>query len=256
LTPPWFWRDLPIMQWTDEAVVLGTRRYGENASLLELMTRRHGRHLGLVRGGRSKRLVAVLQAGNLVEATWYARLDEHLGTYTVEGTDLRAARLIASAAALYGINWAAGLLRLLPERDPHEALFETMIVLLDHLEMPALLGALMARVELALLGELGFGLDLTRCAATGSTEDLIYVSPKSGRAVSRSAGEPYKERMLALPAFLGGRQPEGRKASDIEVAAGLELTGFFLKRDLYGPRGLAMPEARAAFLRLTFASSE
>jgi DNA repair protein RecO (recombination protein O) len=241
------------MQWTDEAIVLGTRRHGENGSLLELMTRRHGRHLGLVRGGHGKRLVAVLQAGNTVEATWYARLDEHLGTYTIEGTDLRAARMIDSAPALYGINWAAGLLRMLAERDPHEALFETLNVLLAHLDQPTLLSPLMARFELALLGELGFGLDLGRCAATGATHDLIYVSPKSGRAVCRVAGEPYKDRMLALPAFLGAERLEGAETSDIEIAAGLELTGFFLKRDVFEPRGLQLPEARAAFLRLKLA---
>jgi DNA repair protein RecO (recombination protein O) len=240
------------MQWTDEAIVLGARRHGENASLLELMTRRHGRHLGLVRGGRSKRMVAVLQPGNTVEATWYARLDEHLGTYTVEGADLRAARLIGSAPALYGINWAAGLLRMLAERDPHEALFETLDVLLAHLDEPALLRPLMARFELALLGELGFGLDLDSCAATGATQDLIYVSPESGRAVCRAAGEPYKHRLLALPAFLGAERLDGAETSAAEIAAGQELTGYFLKRDVFEPRGLQLPEARAAFLRLNW----
>ncbi len=190
------------MQWTDEAIVLGARRHGESSSVVELMTRRHGRHMGLVRGGRGKKLAGVLQPGNSVEATWYARLDEHLGTYTIEATELRAARMIESAPALYCINWAAALLRLVPERDPHEALFETLHVILAHLGETKLVAALMVRFELALLGELGFGLDLSACAATGATQDLIYVSPKSGRAVSRLAGEPYKDRLLVLPHFL------------------------------------------------------
>ncbi len=238
------------MQWTDEAVVLGIRRHGESGSIAELMTRRHGRHLGLVRGGRGKRLAGVLQPGNSVEATWQARLDEHLGSYTVEPLELRAARLIGSAPALYCIGWLAALLRLVPERDPHEALYETLAIILAHLGEPGIVAALMVRFELALLGELGFGLDLSACAATGATQDLIYVSPKSGRAVSRAAGEPYKDRLLALPGFLAEGRLEGAEPTPEDVATGLALTTFFLKRDVIEPRGLDMPEARAAFLRL------
>ncbi|MBV9633618.1 MAG: DNA repair protein RecO, partial [Methylobacteriaceae bacterium] len=178
------------MQWRDEGVIIGVKRHGETSVIVELMTRDHGRHLGLVRGGRSRRLQGILQPANSVEATWRARLDEHLGTYTVEGTVLRAAEVMTSACALDGINLIAALLRLLPERDPHLALYEALAVIVDQLTDLGVAPALMVRFELGILGELGFGLDLTRCAATGSSADLVFVSPKSGRAVSLAASEP------------------------------------------------------------------
>src|SRR4028119_518659 len=156
------------MQWTDEGVVLGVRKHGETGVILEVMTSGHGRHLGLVHGGRSKTLQPVLQPGNTVHATWRARLDEHLGTYQVESKDQRAARFIASPLALYGLATLAALLRFLPERDPHRALYETLTVLVEHLDDPDLAPALFVRFELAILAELGFGLDLSRCAATST----------------------------------------------------------------------------------------
>lgn len=242
------------MQWTDEAIVLGNRRYGESASLLEVMTPAHGRHMGLVRGGRGKRLSAVLQPGNSLQVTWQARLDEQLGTFTVEGGTLRAGALMGSACALHALGWVAALLRLLPERDPHEGLYAALAVVLDHADQPAVLGAVMARFELALLGELGFGLDLAHCAATGATQDLVYVSPKSGRAVSREAGAPWQDRLLPLPAFLGEARLAGATPAPQDIRAALALTGFFLDRDVFGPRGIAMPEGRAGYLRLAPAS--
>src|SRR5918911_2083159 len=133
------------MQWSDDGLVLGARRHGETSVILELMTREHGRHLGLVHGGRSRRLQPVLQPGNTVQALWRARLDEHLGTYAVEGEDLRSARLIGSPLALYGVATMAALLRLLPERDPHPGLFEAAAVLLDHLDDPAVAPGLFVR---------------------------------------------------------------------------------------------------------------
>src|SRR5215207_11395935 len=166
------------MNWSNDGLVLGVRRHGESGVILELMTRDHGRHLGLVHGGRSKTLQPVLQPGNTVHATWRARLDEHLGAYQVEGLDLRAARLMGSSMALYGLATLAHLLRYFPERDPHFALFETLTVLVDHLDDPDLAPALFVRFELAILAEFGFGLDLSSCAATGSPNDLTYVSPK------------------------------------------------------------------------------
>ena len=189
------------MQWTDEGIVLGTRRHGETSLILELMTEGHGRHLGLVRGGRSRRLQPMLQPGNTVRATWRARLDEHLGNYTVEATTLRAARLIESAVGLYGVQALASLIRLLPERDPHAQIFTALAGVLDWLDDPVVAGALIVRFELRMLEELGFGLDLERCAATGTNDDLAYVSPKTGRAVSRSAGEPYHDRLLVAAAL-------------------------------------------------------
>jgi DNA repair protein RecO (recombination protein O) len=237
------------MQWSDDGVIIGTRRHGETSLIVELMTRGHGRHLGLVRGGRSRRLQPVLQPGNSVAANWRARLDEHLGNYTLEPTTNRAARLIEGAAGLYGIHALAALLRLLPERDPHEGLYEGLSAMLDWLGDPILAGALIVRFELKILDELGFGLDLTRCAATGATTDLIYVSPKTGRAVSREAGVSLHDRLLKLPAFLLAPASAAAPAP-AEVLEGFTLTGYFLSRHVFEPRGIAPPEARARFIAL------
>ena len=234
------------MEGHDEGIVLGTRKHGETSAILEVMTRAHGRHLGLVRGGRSRRMQPLLQAGNRVEIVWRARLDEHLGLYQVEALELHAARLFDSACAVYGLQTIAAHLRLLPERDPHENLYETLALLLAHLDEPASAGELVVRFELLVLDELGFGLDLSRCAATGGRDDLAFVSPKSGRAVSREAGSPWADRMLALPAFL--RRGSGLRADLPAMEDGFRLTGFFLARHVYEPRGLDAPEARAGFL--------
>ena len=233
------------MEWSDEGIILGVRRHGETSAIVELMTPGHGRHLGLVRGGISRRMKPYLQPGNSVRANWRARLDDHLGNYTIEGTVLRADRLMASAPASYCMQTLAALLRLLPERDPHIALYEALCLIADHLDEPSIVAPLLVRFELQLLAELGFGLDLAECAATGGEEELIYVSPKSGRAVSRSAGEPWKGRLLRLPPFLNGGSAQ---ASVADVAAAFELTEYFLMRRVFQPRGLSLPEARAAFL--------
>lgn len=237
------------MQWTDEGVILGTRRHGETSLIVELMTLAHGRHLGLVRGGRSRRQQPVLQPGNSVLATWRARLDEHLGNYTVEATKLRAAQLMEGAVGLYALQMIAGLVRLLPERDPHQDLYRGIVALLDFLDEPFSAGVFLVRLEARMLEELGFGLDLERCAATGTTGELVYVSPKTGRAVSRAAGEPYNDRLLALPRFMvESGEAELPEAED--VRAGFRLTGYFLARHVYEPRGLAPPEARVRFIAL------
>ncbi|OQM73537.1 DNA repair protein RecO [Manganibacter manganicus] len=234
------------MEWRDEGIILGTRRHGETSVILETMTRAHGRHLGLVRGGRSRRQQPVLQPGNRVDLVWHARLDEHLGTFQVEALEMNAARLMDSAAAIHGLQLAAAHLRLLPERDAHEGLYETLGIILSHLDDIDAAGELMARFELFVLDELGFGLDLSQCAATGGRTDLVYVSPKSGRAVSRDAGAPWHERMLALPAFLHGGV--GLRADPAALADAFRLTGFFLARHVYEPRGMEEPGARAGFL--------
>jgi DNA repair protein RecO (recombination protein O) len=237
------------MQWNDEGIIIGTRRHGETSLIVELMTAAHGRHLGLVRGGRSRRVQPLLQPGNSVTATWRARLDAHLGHYTIEGTTERAARLIEGAAGLYGIQVLAGLLRLLPERDSHPRLYDALAAIIDYLDDPLVAGDLIVRFELKLLDDLGFGLDLTQCAATGSNDDLAYVSPRTGRAVSRSAGEPYRDKLLPLPAFL--LEPPSESHPDAaEVTAAFHLTGYFLARHVYEPRGLEPSDARAAFLGL------
>lgn len=233
------------MQWTDEGIVLGVKRHGEAGAILDLMTRAHGRHLGMVRGGTGSRLKPILQPGNTVSATWRARLDEHLGHYTIEPLNLRASAYFAAPHAIYGLTHLTALMRLLPERDPHESLYDLFDGMLAHLDEARVIAPLVVRFELQLLSELGFGLDLGQCVATGTTEELNYVSPKSGRAVSRAAGEPYADRMLRLPAFLreADAAPEGR-----DLADGFKLTGFFLNRYVLEPRGLALGDERAHFI--------
>jgi DNA repair protein RecO (recombination protein O) len=234
------------MQWSDEGIVLGVKRHGEANAILELMTRAHGRHLGLVRGGAGSRLRPVLQPGNRLICTWRARLDEHLGHYVVEALDQRAASFLPLPHALYGMTHIAALCRLLPERDPHAhvhgALEEVLATLTDRRGA----GASVVRFELMMLAELGFGLDLATCAASGRADDLIYVSPKSGRAVSREAGEPWKDKLLALPAFL--RDVDADEPPPQDVADGFALTGFFLLRHVLEPRGQGFAEARASLI--------
>src|SRR5262245_5341299 len=183
------------------------------------MTREHGRHLGLVRGGAGTRLKPVLQPGNSLAATWRARLDEHLGYYTVEGLELRAASFLGVAHAVYGVTHLAALCRLLPERDPHEQVFEALDLALARLGDPAEVAVLVARFELQLLAELGFGLDLSACAATGELADLVYVSPKSGRAVSRAAGAAWRDRLLRCPPSWARRRGRRRPRPRISPPA-------------------------------------
>jgi DNA repair protein RecO (recombination protein O) len=254
------------MEWRDEGLIIGVRKYGETSVIVEAMTRAHGRHLGLVKGGRSRRMQPFLQAGNSAEFVWRARLDEHLGAFAVEPTRLRTARLMASAEALHAIGLVGALLRLIAERDPHPELYEAAILIADHIEDERL-PALMVRLEVEILSEAGFRLDLSRCASTGDTHDLAYVSPKSGRAVSSVAGAPYRSRLLPLPAFL--RQdylcdeilhdeilsdeplPDDLKRKNpppCDIRDGFRLTEFFLNRDVFAPRGQRLPEARSAYL--------
>ena len=234
------------MEWRDEGIILGTRRHGETSAILELMTREHGRHLGLVRGGRSRRMRPLLQAGNRVDVIWRARIDEHLGLMQVEPVSFAAARLIDQPVALYGLQLAAAHLRLLPERDPHRGLFEVLTVILEHCDDPLVAGELLLRFELTMLEELGFGLDLKRCAASGSDENLAYVSPKSGRAVSRDAGAPWADKLLEMPFFVS--RPTIRATSLAEVVTAFRLTGFFFQRHIWEPRALRSPDARDGFL--------
>lgn len=233
------------MDWQDDGIILGTRRLGETSVIAELMTRDHGRHQGLVKGGRSARLQPLLQTGNQVSVIWRARLDEHLGLYTMEPVAFSAARLMESQMALNGMQLLAAHLRLLPDRDPHPALFDALAAMIAHFDDAHLSAELMARFELRLLEELGFGLDLSECAATGATEDLIYVSPKSGRAVSKEAGRPWADRLLALPAFLEDRP--GCGLDPVSAQEAWKLSGYFLDRDVWTPRGIKPPETRAAF---------
>jgi DNA repair protein RecO (recombination protein O) len=235
------------MEWTDDGIVLGVRRHGESSAIVELLTRAHGRHLGLVRGGAGSRMRPLLQPGNSVHAIWRARLDEHLGTYAIEGTRLRAATLLGASHAAYGVTHLAALARLLPERDPHEDIYDMLDRTLDDFDDAGGAAVHVVRFELTMLAELGFGLDLENCAATGETTDLIYVSPKSGGAVSRAAGEPWRDRLMRLPPFLReGEQLNGWSEQDLQD--GFQLTGRFLLRHVLEPRGQGHSDARDGFI--------
>ena len=233
------------MEWRDQGLIIGVRRHGETSAIVELFTPQRGRHLGLVRGGRSRRMQPLLQLGNSVDVHWYARLDEHLGTFTLEITRSRAALLMESAVGLHGIQWLSHLLRLSSEREPHSVLYDTALLIADHLHQPEICPALMARFELGFLSELGFGLSLDECAVTGCNDELNFVSPKTGRAVCDEAAAPYKDRLLPLPKFLCHAAMPTDKQS---LTDAFSLTGFFLDRNIFDPRGQAMPDSRAGFI--------
>lgn len=243
------------MEWNDKGVILGVKRHGETSAILEVMTNAHGRCMGLVRGGRSSRLRAILQIGNSVDLIWRARLEEHLGTFQVEGENLRAANLMEQQLGIHGVQTIAAHLRLLPERDPHKGLYQAAQVILDNLDDPHTAGRLLIKFELALLDELGFGLDLSECAATGSKDNLIWVSPKSGRAVSRAAGLPYEKQLLALPDFLIEQtatqppQTKDEKSLSWHLEKGFNLSFHFLDRHCYVPRAIAPPQEREGLIK-------
>lgn len=243
------------MEWRDEGLVVGARKYGESSVILELMTRAHGRHFGLLRGSRSSRgRGGAPQQGDLVVALWRARLEGHMGAYAIEPTKSRAARLIDHAFALHGAAYLSVLLRLLPERDPHENLFLLADELAEAMTDRARAAPLLARFELAILAALGFGLDLDACALTGARDDLAFISPRTGRAASRVAGAPWADRLFAYPRFL---QEEAFAPPDAQaLAAAFKITAHFLTRDVFEPRGAAMPPPRASFLSLAVGGDE
>ncbi|MEO1329459.1 MAG: DNA repair protein RecO [Pseudomonadota bacterium] len=230
------------MDWRDEGALLAARPHGENAAIIEVLTETRGRCVGLVRGGASGKRAGMLQPGAQLSVAWRGRLETHLGFFTVEPIRSRAGRLLDDPDALAALASVCGLLSaFLPEREAQPALYGPTLALLDALETPEIWPTVYAHWELLLLETLGFGLDLSSCAATGTTQELIYVSPKSGRAVSRAAGAPYAERMLALPAFL--RLGESCDAQGFAEA--LALSGHFLERWAATEHGLAeTPSAR------------
>lgn len=243
------------MEWQDRAVILGTRGHSETSVIVELFTRDHGRHLGLVRGGASRRQRPSLQIGNLVAAEWRARLAEHLGTLKIEIITPHAAKIMDDRAALAGLGALCALTTWLPERDPHPGLYDAFTLILDHLPNESVWPGLLVRWELELLNELGFGLDLTKCAGTGTRHDLAYVSPKSGRAVSLDAGKPYKDKLLRLPSFLLGLEQSGAETGTSDIVDGFTLTGYFLQRYVAEPRGLQLPNARARAIQYLVSQS-
>ncbi|WP_412552519.1 DNA repair protein RecO [Shimia sp. MIT1388] len=235
------------MDWRDQGFVLNTRKHGETSVILEVFTAEHGRHAGVVRGGVSRKMTPILQPGGQLDLSWRARLADHIGSFTVEPLRSRAA-VLSDRFALAGLNTVTALLAFcLPDREPHPALYQQSTQLLDLLGQNELWPLAYLRWEMALLTELGYGLDLTECAVTGSTDNLIYVSPKSGRAVSARGAGDWADRLLPLPPTLRG---EG-DAPDEEVLQALRTTGYFLSDKLAPDLGAKpLPEARARFIDL------
>jgi len=232
------------MDWTDDGIVLAARRHGESSLVLSVLTHGHGRHAGRVRGGAGKRGRAVYEPGNRLSVTWKARLAEHLGNFTCEPLSADAARLLDDAGRLAALTAACALVEAaLPEREPHPGAFDALAGLIGVLGAPGYEAAY-ARWELGLLTELGFGLDLARCAATGRSDALAYVSPRSGRAVSADAAEPYRDRLLRLPRFL----IEDGPADTPDLLDGLRLTGHFLAVHVFAARPGGVPAARGRLL--------
>jgi DNA repair protein RecO (recombination protein O) len=229
------------MQWRDTGFVITTRRHGESALIVELLTRDHGRHAGLVRGGQSPKARGILQPGNEVAATWRGRLDEHLGTIGCELVRAHAARFLDDPGRLAGLTSAAALVgAALPEREPHADVFVSFARLIEALDSAVDWSVQYVRWEQDLLGALGFALDLSRCAVSGGTSDLAYVSPRTGRAVSGAAGLPYHDKLLRLPEFLWRDSP----ADETQLVLGMTLTGHFLAHHVFAPQGRTLPSAR------------
>ena len=229
-----------MIEWSEEGFLVALRPHGEDAAIIQVLTRERGRAAGLVRGGQGRRLSGILQLGNRLEASWKARLADQLGSFQVELQQANAARFLSSPDRLSALSAACAVIeQALPEREAHPRCFSGFEVLLDALE-----GDHWAEVyvqwELAVLADLGFGLDLSSCAVTGETENLAFVSPRSGRAVTREAAGPYKERLLPLPGFLAGRGGGGPE----EIAEGMALSGFFLESNIFHPQDKPLPAAR------------
>ncbi|MHA1113432.1 MAG: DNA repair protein RecO [Alphaproteobacteria bacterium] len=236
------------MDWSDRGIVLSARKHGESAAIVSLLTHAHGRHGGLVRGGAGRRARGLYQPGNLLTANWRARLPEHLGGYSCELERAWAADFLDDPPRLAGLAAVCALVdAALPEREPHPRLFDALSALIEARDAPGW-AAIQVHWELTLLADLGFGLELGVCAATGTTDDLAYVSPRSGRAVSRAAGRPYRDKLLVLPAFLM-EAPVASVAPPIEdIFAGLRLTGYFLERFVFAPLERRLPPARTRYI--------
>jgi len=235
------------MEWTDRAIMLGARRQGEGSLILSLLTQQHGRHKGLVRGGAKSRQRGLYEPGNIVTAAWHARLAEHLGLLQIEPGQFLAATLLDDPLRLACLEAAVALAEAgLPERSPYPGIFDGLEALLQRLGADDGYAAEHLRWELRVLADLGYGLDLATCAVTGVTENLAWVSPRTGRAVSAAAGEAYRDRLLVLPRLLGGLGGGGSDLADL--LDGLRLTGSFLDRSLFAPQGHGLPETRLRYL--------
>ena len=236
------------MEWRDQGILLSTRRHGETSAIIEVFTPEHGRHAGVVRGGTSRKIAPHLQPGAQLDLVWQARLEDHIGSFRVEPVRSRAASALGERLALAGLNAVTGLLGFcLPEREPHPELYRHTEQLLDLLDQPDLWPLAYLKWEVRLLHEMGYALELDRCAVTGTQDDLIYVSPKSGRAVSRGAAGEWADRLLPLPPVLRGTG----SAPDQEIADSFVTTGYFLTQHLARDLGdKPLPDARARFVDL------
>jgi len=236
------------MQWSDRAIILSMRRLGESSGVIHLLTPNHGMYAGVDKGAFGKRKRGIYQPGNIVAAHWQARLSEHLGMLSCELTQATTAHLLDNRRKLAALASATCLAeKMLSEREAQPDVYACMEALVQALCMGENWLAAYVRLEFTLLACTGFGLDLERCAATGQADDLLYVSPRSGRAVSRHAGEPYREKLLALPAFLAS-EPDKIVVEHAQILDGLRLCGYFLESRVFAPRGVTMPTVRARFV--------
>lgn len=231
-----------MIEWRDQGALLSVRKHGETAVIAEVFTAEHGLHSGVIRGGTSRKIAPILQPGAQLDVTWKARLEDHLGAFQVEPIRSRAASVMSDRLALAGLNAVCALLGFaLPERDPHTELYHHSITMLDLLGQTDAWPLAYLRWELTLLEDLGYALDLSQCAVTGGIDDLAYVSPKSGRAVSAEGAGEWADRLLPLPPVLLGQGT----APDLEILQGLETTGYFLKHWLAKALGdKPLPPAR------------
>src|SRR5579871_1944379 len=244
------------MEWIDKAIVVSTRRHGESGAIVEALTKSHGRHMGLVRGGAGKKARSIYQPGNTLTLQWRARLSEHLGNFGAELIRARTGELIDDGDALTGLNALTSLIgAALPEREAHPGVFDATEILLDAMQSGDFehWAPLYVRWEVGLLEALGFGLDLSQCAQSGTRDDLRFVSPRSGRAVSAEAGAAYASRLFALPQFLLGSQSS--RISRTDILSGLRLTSHFLRVRVLEPHHRRLPSSRIRLDEIAAADS-
>ena len=233
------------MDWESEGYIIAVRRHGESSAIVEVLTPDMGRHAGLVRGATSRRMRPILEIGNKVQVSWRARLSEHLGYYAVEPLEMRAATLMMERISLMGLNIACAVAKtVLPERQSFPKVYAAFDVLMQNFEDPEIWPALYIRWEMGVLRALGYGLDLSCCAATGVVENLTHVSPRSGRAVSAEAAAPYLDKLYPLPAFMIG----GREVSSEDIENGLRLTAYFLETRVQWGINQTLPENRRTMI--------
>lgn len=235
------------MDWSEDGYILAVKPHGETSAIVNILTETRGRHAGLVRGGRSRRMRPVLQPGNKISARWQARLSEHLGSFNIEAVNAQAAIFMEHRKSLAGLNSISALcMTALPEREAHPNLYAVFEILLENLHEIEIWPALYIRFELALLQALGYGLDLSTCAATGNTDNLTHISPRSGRAVSAEAAEPYLDKLIPLPAFLHG----SNRLEPGDIEQGLDVTGYFLESRVYHAMNKETPQERSRLVDL------